>query len=73
VVNRRAFEALTQKRAIDYIKSQNIEYFIDWQFNKDFILRESANAKPDSLIPLYQITAFESWRNEWYVYRVNKD
>jgi hypothetical protein len=71
VVNRRAFTHLIRGEAIDYIKSERIEYFIDWPPNKDFIVRESRRFRPDDLTLIGQITEFTSWHHEWYIYKVN--
>jgi hypothetical protein len=72
VVSRRSFESLQEKRAIEYIKSEGIEYYIDWPINHEFIVRKSQNIKPGDLTFLYQITEFTSWHHEWYVYKVNQ-
>lgn len=73
VVNKACFRALTEKRAINYMKETGIEYFIDWEANRDFIIRESRNFKNDDLIFESKIEAFTSWRHEWLVYRVNRE
>jgi hypothetical protein len=71
VVNRRCFEALKEKRNIEYIRQMKIEYIIGWQENIDFIRRESASFKPDDLEYIRSIVGFKSWWDDWYLYRVN--
>jgi hypothetical protein len=70
VVNRQAYMHLIRKEAIDYIKSERIEYFIDWPPNKDFIIKESSDIQPDDLSLIGRITEFTSWNHEWYIYKV---
>jgi hypothetical protein len=71
VVNKKCFASLKQRRNIEYIKDTGIEYVVGWTVNFDFIKRESSNFKQDDLILVDKIDSFQSWWNDWYLYKVN--
>ncbi len=70
VVNKRCFEALKEKKDIEYIRQMKIEYIIGRQENIDFIRRESASIKPDDLVFIRSIDSFKSWWDTWHLYGV---
>lgn len=71
VVNKSCFEALKEKRNIEYIRENRIEYILGWKINIKFIDKESADYKPDDLIFVEKIDEFTSWKFTWYLYQVN--
>jgi len=71
VVNKKCFESLQQRRNMEYIRDTGIEYVVGWTVNFDFIKRESSNFKQDDLILVNKINGFQSWWNDWYLYKVN--
>jgi hypothetical protein len=70
VVNKKGFEALIAKRGIDYMRETGIEYYVDWETNRMFIEKESANFSPGDLVEIEKVEGFSSWRHEWFVCRV---
>jgi len=71
VVNVDAYNAIKNKELIEYIKSQKIEYFIDWEINYEFIKRNSKNIKDGDIVLINSAGGLKSWDYEWFVYRVN--
>jgi hypothetical protein len=70
VVNRRCYESLTQKRAIEYMHSAGIQYFVDWPRFYTFITSESRSLRPDDLQFMYEIRDFTSKDSQWCVWKV---
>lgn len=70
VVNQRCYKSLIQKRAIEYMRSVRVEYFVDWPNNYTFITKESRSFRPDDMQFMYEIRDFTSWNNEWCVWKV---
>ncbi|OGC91353.1 MAG: hypothetical protein A2W25_09250 [candidate division Zixibacteria bacterium RBG_16_53_22] len=73
VVNKRGYEALMQKRAMDYIKEAGIEYFIDWSDFHYFIVKHSENYSHDDMRFMYSIKEFKTVQKEWHVSRVKDE
>jgi hypothetical protein len=71
VVNRKCFEALKAGRNMEYIRETGIEYVIGWEVNINFIKWETADFRPDDLIPLGKVEGFQSWWFDWWLYKVN--
>ncbi|MCX6158902.1 MAG: glycosyltransferase family 39 protein [Ignavibacteriae bacterium] len=71
VVNKDAYTAVKNKEIIEYIRSQKIEYFIDWKINYEFIVRNSKNFKDGDLVLVKKIDGLKSWDYEWFLYKVN--
>ncbi|OGC91352.1 MAG: hypothetical protein A2W25_09245 [candidate division Zixibacteria bacterium RBG_16_53_22] len=70
VVNKRCYDALSQKQAMAYIREAGIEYFIDWMDFHDFLVKHSENYGVDDLRFFYTIKGFKAFHNEWHVYQV---
>jgi len=73
VVNRRAYDAMRQRRTIAYIKQSGIEYVLGWSINIVPIINESYNFSPGDLIFIKKIEYIKSWGYDWYLYRVGRD
>lgn len=71
VVNQECFEALEKRQNLEYIRSQHIEYILDWLLNLQFIETESANLKKGDLTEVGAINEFLSWNIRWHVFKVN--
>jgi hypothetical protein len=71
VVNKDAYTAVKNKEVIEYIRSQKIEYFIDWKINYEFIVRNSKNFKDGDIVLVNKIDGLKSWDYEWFLYKVN--
>lgn len=73
VVNRDALMALKEGRSLDYVRSEHLEYIIDWDESFEFLLRQ-CNKKPiDSSKELKFIKTIESFKTGkeyWKIYRV---
>lgn len=69
VVNKEAYDAIQRKDLMNYIKSKNIQYFIDWDINYDFIARNSSDFNASDL-QLVKSPGLKSWGYEWYVWKV---
>jgi len=52
VVDRRSAEAISNKRLSDFIRSAEIEYFVDWPFNYGALQRFSSSAATLNLVPV---------------------
>ncbi len=70
VVNKEAYDAIQKKDLINYIKSKNIQYFIDWDINYDFVARNSSAFNPSDLV-LIKSAPLKSWGYQWHIYKVN--
>jgi hypothetical protein len=70
VVNRRCFDSIVDRRNIDYIVGERIEYILGWKVNIDFIRFYSTRSADESLEPMGPIRGFQSWGNDWLLYRV---
>ncbi len=70
VVNRKCFDSVEAKRNIDYIVYERVEYVIGWKVNIDFIRFYSSTAADDFLEPMGRVRGFQSWGNDWLLYRV---
>jgi hypothetical protein len=71
VVNKDAYNAIKNKELIEYIKSRKIEYFIDWNINYEFLVRNSKNFKADDIVQVKKIEGLKSWDYEWFLYKIN--
>ncbi len=69
VVNKACYEAMRQKRMLDYIRSARVRHLV-WQDDIEFIARESANASPGDVALVRRIEGFRTWGGDWYLYRV---
>ncbi len=70
VVNRAAYQALVQRRALDYVQSVGIRYVVDWPTNVRFLLAHSAPGADPELEPPQAVSGFQSWGMSWRVWRV---
>jgi len=71
VVNKEAYNAIKNKELIEYIKSKKIEYFVDWNINYEFLVRNSKNFNGGDVVLIKKIDRLKSWDYEWFVYKVN--
>ncbi len=71
VVNKDAYTAIKNKELIEYIRSNKIEYFLDWNINYEFVKRNSKNFKEGDITLLRKIDNLKSWDYEWFLYKVN--
>jgi hypothetical protein len=71
VVNKNAYNAIKNKELFEYIKSRRIEYFIDWNINYEFLVRNSKNFKAGDIALVKKIEGLKSWDYEWFLYKVN--
>ncbi len=71
VVNKDAYIAIKNKGLIDYVKNRKIEYFIDWNINYEFLLRNSKDFKVNDIELIKKINGLKSWDYDWYIYKVN--
>ncbi len=71
VVNKESYEALIKKEIVPYIKSNKIEYIVDWRSNYSFLSRVSKEPLGESIIFLKTIDGFTSWNHQWNLYSVN--
>ncbi|MCH8333095.1 hypothetical protein IIC65_04120 [Candidatus Sumerlaeota bacterium] len=71
VVNRACYESLLEKRNIEYIREQKIEYVLGWPINIEFIKKESANFKETDLEFMGVVQGIETMSNRWLLYRVH--
>jgi len=72
VVNKEAYDAIKEKRLMEYIKSKKIEYFIDWRINYEFVVRNSAGYREGDLELVKMVDGIKSWDYDWGVYRVRR-
>jgi hypothetical protein len=70
VVNRKCFDSVEAKRNIEYILHERVEYVIGWKVNIDFIRYYSSTPADDFLEPMGRVRGFQSWGNDWLLYRV---
>ena len=71
VVNEVCYKSLVNKKNIEYIRSQGIQYVIGWDINLKFIRNNSKNFKENDLIKIGTVPHITSWGNEWNIYKVN--
>jgi hypothetical protein len=69
-VNRGCYEAMRRGRMLDYLRETGVRDLV-LPGDPDFILRESANAKPGDLTLVGRIGDFTNPESDWYHYRVN--
>ena len=55
---------------MNYIKSKKIEYFIDWDINYEFVVRNSNGFRVTDLQMLEPAGDLKTWGYTWYVYKV---
>ncbi len=72
VVNKEAYDAIKEKRLIEYIRSKRIEYFVDWKINYEFVLRNSEGYKEGDLEMVKVVDGVKSWDYDWVVYKVRR-
>lgn len=72
VVNRECFDSIVERRNIDYIVRTRIEYVLGWKLNIDFIRFYSRRRVDDFLEPMGRVPGFQSWGNDWLLYRVRR-
>ncbi len=70
VVNKEAYDAIQRKELMNYIKSKKIEYFIDWDINYEFVVRNSNGFRVTDLQMLEPAGDLKTWGYTWYVYKV---
>ena len=72
-VNRDALNALLKKRMFEYLKSQDIEYLISWDFNLDYFLIQSSQYSKDyiskKLLPMADLPS--QGKQVFRIYKVN--
>lgn len=71
VVNAGALNAIKEKRLMDYIRENRIEYLLSWDINYEFLKLKSQNFRESDLKFLYRTDGLKSWDYEWNVYKVN--
>jgi hypothetical protein len=71
VVNKDAYNAVKNKELIEYVKSKRIEYFVDWEINYKFLVRNSKNFKDGDVTLVKKIDGLKSWDYDWFLYKVN--
>jgi hypothetical protein len=72
VVNKKTFNSLLEKRNMEYIKENKVDYVVGWDLNIDFIKQNSKNFKESDLLFVKKIEGFQSWGRDWYLYKVNR-
>jgi len=70
VVNKASYEALVQKRSMDYIRDMRIRYIVGWPMNLEYLRDRSSGITRNDLIFVKMIDGFRSLGQEWLVYKV---
>jgi hypothetical protein len=69
VVNRDAFVAMREKRALDYVRENGIRWLV-WQDDVDWLVRETAGATSADIEWVADIPAIRTFGEPWRLYRV---
>jgi hypothetical protein len=56
-----------------YIKETGIQFVVGWDSNIDFLKRHSVPYQETDLIPMGKVAGFKTWKDDWYLFRVNYD
>ena len=71
VVNEACYKSLVNKRNIEYIRSENIQYIIGWEINIKFIKNNSVNYREGDFVKIKTIPNITTWGTKWQLYKVN--
>ncbi|MFA7361712.1 MAG: glycosyltransferase family 39 protein [Candidatus Kapaibacterium sp.] len=70
VVNKEAYDAIQKEELMNYIRSKKIEYFIDWDINYEFVMRNSNGFRETDMQIIESADGLKTWGYTWYVYKV---
>jgi hypothetical protein len=70
VVNRACYDAMVERRHLDYIRASGVSYVLDWPSNVALIPKHSADYRAGDLTSLGEISGLRSWNNPWLLVRV---
>jgi hypothetical protein len=70
VVNKECYEALKEKRYIEYIKDKKIEFIVGWVSSFQLIPLRSPNLREGDIIRMGKIKEFKTENYEWFLARV---
>lgn len=70
VVNKDSYNAIEEKRFMDYIRSKKVEFIIGWPSNFTMIVKNSTGIKERDLQPMGKITEFKTMNTQWNLARV---
>lgn len=71
VVDKKSYEAIVNKRLMDMIKSERIEYLILWDLNLKYLINVSSHFSDNDIQFIQKIEGANSWDCEWFLYKVN--
>ena len=71
VVDKKSYEAIINKRLMDRIKKERIEYLILWDLNLEYLVAVSNHFSVDDIQFIQKIEGANSLDYEWFLYKVN--
>jgi len=71
VVSRSCYDALVERRAMDFIRQRKVQFVLGWEINIRFLIQQSETYDPEDMTVVKEIEGFRSWRRKWYLLRVN--